>query len=172
MIEANQFRRDLYYRLGVIKVNVPALNERPDDIIPLAKYFMQMFSDKFGKKFSGITSEAENALLANNWTGNVRELKNLIEAAVLTGSGPELTTGDLSLQIQKKPAEPMGLDKVAGVKPFPPEGIDLSAELQSVEKFYIETALRHAGGNESKAARLLKMNHHTFRYRKKKLLAE
>ena len=80
--------------------------------------------------------------------------------------------GDLSLQIQKQPQEPMGLDKVAGMKPFPPKGIDLSAELRSVEKFYIETALKKAGGNESKAARLLNMNHHTFRYRKKKLLAK
>jgi DNA-binding NtrC family response regulator len=169
MIVANRFRKDLYYRLGVIKVKVPALNERRDDIIPLTKHFMQMFSEKFDKKFSGISPEAESALLAYNWTGNVRELKNLIEGAVLIGRGPYLSLKDLGPDIRK----PSGaLNKNSGPTHFPPEGIDMSAELRSVEKFYIEAALRHAGGNESKAARLLNMNHHTFRYRRKKLLAE
>jgi DNA-binding NtrC family response regulator len=172
MIEDGRFRRDLYFRLGVIKVKAPTLNERPDDIIPMTKYFLQEFSRKFGKKFSGISSESETVLLAHNWTGHVRELKNLLERAVLTGKGPELSPIDLGLEnrYQGEPNDPIS-DK-AGFPSIPPEGLDLDVQLQSFEKHYIEAALKIAKGNESKAAKLLNINHHTFRYRKKKLLGE
>ncbi|MGB5746621.1 MAG: sigma-54 dependent transcriptional regulator [Desulfobacterales bacterium] len=172
MIADGQFRKDLYFRLGVIKVNAPSLNERPDDVVPLAKYFLQEFNQKFGKKFKGISSEAEAALLAHNWTGHVRELKNLVERAVLTGKGPELLPVDLGIDshAQNEPKTPVS-DK-AGFPPLPPEGLDLDGQLQSFEKHYIEAALKIARGNESKAAKLLNINHHTFRYRKKKLFGE
>ncbi len=172
MVANHQFRKDLYFRLGVIKVQVPALNQRPEDIIPLAKHFLQEFSNKFGKKFSRISAQAENALLAHHWSGNVRELKNRIEGAVLTGRGPELASADLGLIAQKQGGQPAATEKALGSAPFPPAGIDLAVQLQAVEKYYIETALKLAKGNESKAARLLNLNHHTFRYRKKKLLSE
>ena len=172
MIADGQFRKDLYFRLGVIKVQAPSLNERPDDIVPLTKYFLQEFSQKFGKKFKGISSKAEEVLLAHNWTGHVRELKNLLERAVLTGKGPELLPVDLGLYShgQKEYKGPVS-DK-GGFPPLPPEGLDLDVQLQSFEKHYIEAALKIAKGNESKAAKLLNINHHTFRYRKKKLLGE
>jgi len=172
MIEDGRFRRDLYFRLGVIKVIAPSLNERPDDIIPLTKYFLQEFSLKFGKKFRGISPDAETVLLAHNWTGHVRELKNLLERAVLIGKGPILVPSDLGLEdrYQVKSDEPIG-DKVE-LPPFPPEGVNLDPLLKSYEKHYIEQALKIAKGNESKAAKLLNINHHTFRYRKKKLLGE
>ncbi len=170
MIEEGQFRKDLYFRLGVIKVQVPSLNERPDDILPLTKYFLLKFSDKFGKKFKAVSAEAADALLAHHWSGNVRELKNMIEAAVLVGRGPELMRRDLGLAVQDhSPPSPLFPQEI-GAFPFPPEGIDLASQLESVEKHYIAAALKRAGGNESKAARLLNLNHHTFRYRRKKLL--
>jgi len=172
MIADGQFRKDLYFRLGVIKVQAPSLNERPEDILPLSKHYLQEFSLKFGKTFVEISSEAETALLAHNWSGHVRELKNLIERAVLTGKGPKLLPTDLGLDshAQNEPRPP-GSDKV-GLPPLPPEGLDLDSQLQSFEKHFIEQALKIARGNESKAAKLLKINHHTFRYRKKKLLGE
>ncbi len=169
MIEDGLFRKDLYFRLGVIKVQVPSLNERPDDIVPLAKYFLQQFSNKFGKKFTEISSEAENALLAQNWTGNVRELKNLIEGAVLTGKGPELKFEELGLESKVQHRKVAEVKIEGGLSTLPPEGFNLSERLQSFERYYIEQALKIARGNESKAARLLQMNHHTFRYRRKKL---
>ncbi len=172
MIEDGLFRKDLYFRLGVIKVQVPSLNERPDDIVPLAKYFLQEFSDKFGKKFTAISSEAETALLAHNWTGNVRELKNLIEGAVLIGKGPELTEKELGLDEPVLREESTKIDIREQLPPFPAEGMNLSEQLQSFETYYIKTALKIAKGNESQAARLLQMNHHTFRYRKKKLIGD
>ena len=172
MIEDGLFRKDLYFRLGVIKVHVPALNERPEDIIPLAKYFLQLFSNKFGKRFSEISSEAKNALRAHDWPGNVRELKNLMEAAVLTGKGSVLKLKALGLESQNWHHKPAEAENEGEPSPLPPEGLDLSKRLQSFERHYIEQALKIAKGNESKAARLLNMNHHTFRYRRKKLFAE
>ena len=172
MIEEGLFRKDLYFRLGVIKVHVPSLNERPDDILPLAKYFLQQFSNKFGKKFSGISPEAENALMAHNWTGNVRELKNLMEGVVLTGKGPELKVKDLGLEPQAHKNTSSSAEALLSFPALPLEGMDLSEQLRSFERRYIEQALKMAKGNESKAARLLNMNHHTFRYRKKKLLGK
>ena len=172
MIENGQFRKDLYFRLGVITVQVPSLNERPDDIIPLTRHFLQEFSKKFGKKFTRISSETESALLTYNWTGNVRELKNLMERAVLTGKGPELTLQDVGLAVQKQHQASAAATNETGLAPLSSEGLNLSEQLESFERHYIETALKIANGNESKAARLLNMNHHTFRYRRKKLLGE
>jgi DNA-binding NtrC family response regulator len=169
MMQEGHFRKDLYFRLGVIKVEVPALNERPDDIVPLAKYFLQEFSQKFGKKFTAISPEAETVLLTRNWTGHVRELKNLIEAAVLIGKGPELTVKDLGLEPQKHRDMSSFEDTGSGFPALPSEGMDLPAQLQAFERHYIEEALKITKGNESKAAKLLNMNHHTFRYRRKKL---
>ncbi|MGW8301132.1 MAG: sigma-54-dependent transcriptional regulator [Desulfobacterales bacterium] len=172
MIEDGLFRKDLYFRLGVIKVQVPSLNERPEDIIPLAKYFLQEFSDKFGKKFTKISADAKNALLTHDWTGNVRELKNLVEGAVLTGKGTELKLMELGLESNHQHLQSAAAKNEGGLTALTPEGFDLSERLHSFEKHYIEQALKIARGNESKAARLLNMNHHTFRYRKKKLLGE
>jgi len=172
MIADGRFRKDLYFRLGVIKVKAPSLNERSEDIIPLTKYFLQEFSRKFGKDFTGISLDVESILVAHKWTGHVRELKNLIEGAVLTGKGPELLPGDLGLDPKSQREQKAPISEKTGLPPLPPEGISLDAQLQSLEKHYIEEALKVAKGNESKAAKLLNLNHHTFRYRKKKLLDE
>ena len=169
LIENGLLRKDLYFRLGVIKVQIPSLKERRRDIIPLAKHFLYEFSKKFDKKFTSIGSEVETALKENNWAGNVRELKNLIERGVLTGKGPELTLQDLGIEgiIDRE------INTSDKNKPCFPHitsaGIDLLSVQKSLEKFYIEEALKMAGGNESKAARLLNINYHTFRYRRNKL---
>jgi DNA-binding NtrC family response regulator len=170
MIDDGLFRKDLYFRLGVIKIQVPSLNARRDDILPLAKHFLYTFSCKFAKSFSGISVQAEKALLSHHWTGNVRELKNLIERGVLVGNGPKLTVGDLGLEestrAQKGPSEEICF------APLPETGIELASVQSALERFYIKEALKMAEGNESKAAQLLRMNHHTFRYRRKKLQIE
>ncbi|NWG04204.1 MAG: sigma-54-dependent Fis family transcriptional regulator [Syntrophaceae bacterium] len=170
LIEKGQFRKDLYFRLGVIKVQVPSLNDRRDDIIPLAKHFLMEFNKKFGKNFTAISPQAEGTLVAYKWIGNVRELKNLIERAVLTGKGPDLTVKDLGIEDVSKNG--MSISREDGFSPIPPTGINLPSIQESLEKFYIQEALRIAGGNESKAAMLLNLNHHTFRYRKRKLQIE
>jgi len=169
MIEKERFRKDLYFRLGVIKVQVPSLNERRDDILPIARHFLYEFSRKFGKTFTGISPRAEGLLMAYNWTGNVRELKNMIERGVLIGKGPELEDKDLDIKGRHEPEVTTQLKSETAFPPLPASGIDLSALQESLNRHYIEAALKMAAGNESKAAKLLNMNHHTFRYHHKKL---
>ena len=169
LIEKDLFRNDLYFRLAVVNVQVPSLNERSDDIMPLAKHFLMEFTLKFGKAFTGISSDAENALITYHWVGHVRELKNLIERGVLVGKGPILEVDDLGIEGENRSA-PSG--QAADQLVFPAletDGIDLDVTQKILERYYIEAALKIAQGNESKAAKLLHINHHTFRYRKKKL---
>ncbi|MGD9504612.1 MAG: sigma-54-dependent transcriptional regulator [Syntrophobacteraceae bacterium] len=168
LMERDVFRRDLYYRLAVVRLDVPSLNERRDDILPIAMHFLEEFGKKFGKPFKGIVPEAQQALRERQWKGNVRELKNVIERGVLLGDGAELTLADMGLErrFKKDSASPAPGVSVASI---PPAGIDLGVVLKSVENHYIEEALRISMGNESKAAQLLHLNYYTFRNRHRKL---
>ena len=169
MINDKRFRSDLYFRLGVIRVEIPSLNERSEDIIPLAKHFLLEFNTKFNKNLSGLSSESENLLLMHNWTGNVRELKNLIERGVLIGKGTELTPQDLGIDHKVSANASSSIGRTAMFPPIPETGIDLNEIEQSMERYYIETAYKMAKGNEIKAAKLLGINHHTYRYHRRKL---
>ncbi len=163
------FRNDLFFRLGVIRVQVPSLNERRADIIPLAKHFLSTLSQKFDKKFTRFAAKVETVLKEYNWVGNVRELKNLIERGVLTGIAPELKVEDLGIATKDTENIQQGIDVRREFPSIPSTGIDFPSLQEGMEKFYIENALRIADGNESEAARLLNINHHTFRYHRKKL---
>lgn len=169
MISDGMFRKDLYFRLGVIKVEIPSLNDRHEDIVPIARHFLVEFSRKIGKTFTNISPIAEEALKNFHWQGNVRELRNLIERGVLIGNGPELTLQDLGIDRVVK--NDIWEDKKSKLDfpPLLPSGVDLSSLQNLLEKYYIEEALKAAEGNETKAAKLLNLNHHTFRYRKRKL---
>jgi len=172
MLKNKLFRKDLYFRLSVIRVQIPSLNERSSDIIPMAKHFLYEFNRKFKKEISGLSPEAEQALIAYNWTGNIRELKNMIERAVLTGKGQTLTPRDLGID---GAAACIDLSARVGSALFPPipeTGIHLDEIEKALQKYYIEQAYTMAKGNENEAARLLNLNHHTYRYRRKKILEE
>ena len=170
MIRQGLFRSDLYYRIGVVRIQVPSLNEHPDDIIPLARYFFVQFARKFGKTFTGIALETEEALRCFQWQGNIRELRNVIERGTLVSKGPYLTVQDLSLGTTSA-TEPLGRAAPgAGFPALPPDGIKLTEVLEQAERHYMDEALKLTAGNESRAAQLLGMNHHTFRYRRRKLL--
>ena len=169
LIEKEQFRQDLYHRLAVAKVAVPSLNERQEDIVPMALTFLKEFNTKLGKAFTGISPEAQDLLRNHRWEGNVRELRNCVERGVLIGKGPELFPRDMALEVGPGTAG----DGQEGLFPagplLPPGGVDLRSALNAVEKGYIEEAMRLADGNESRAAGLLRLNHQTFRYRRRKL---
>jgi DNA-binding NtrC family response regulator len=170
LIRVGRFREDLYFRLAVVRVEIPSLNKRPEDIVPIARHFLVEFGRKFGKSFTGIARDAEEALASYRWKGNVRELKNVIERAVLVGKGPALTRKDLGDAVDVIGAPPGGgASGMFSSPPLTPSGIDLDSIDASLQRHYIGEALRMAGGNESRAASLLNLNHHTFRYRKKKL---
>ena len=169
MIAQDLFRTDLFFRLAVINVGVPSLNQRRDDVLPLAKHFLVEFSKKFGKAIEGFSQEAESMLLQHRWTGNVRELKNIVERGVLIAQETLLQPRDLGLVESQKDDGSLGSNFLP---PLTDAGIDLSLVKNAVEDHYVREALRIAKGNESGAAKLLNMNHHTFRYRKKKLQIE
>lgn len=167
LIEQGRFREDLYYRLAVIKVEIPCLTKRPDDILPIARHFLVEFSNKFDKHFERISPEAEQALTGFDWKGNIRELRNALERGVLTGSGPELEPKDLGLSNTLRDTN-LQPQRSVDIPSVTEAGIDLLAVLKNIEKHYFDDAVRLADGNESKAARLLNLNYYTFRHRRKK----
>ena len=170
MVEEGGFRRDLYYRLAMIKVEVPSLQKRPEDIIPMAQFFLEEMNKKYQRSFSGFTDEALNTLKQRHYEGNVRELKGMVERAALCGKEPVIESSNLGLAGVEN-----NLGKSAGPADLPAlddKGIVLSEILERVEGSYIKKALALADNNEAKAAELLGINYHTFRYRKKKFMPE
>ena len=158
MMDEGTFRHDLYFRLGVVTVHIPSLNERREDVIPLAQHFLVLYSAKYHKQFTSISKEAVKALQEHHWVGNVRELRNIIERGVLIGRGPELKLEDMGMSMGGR-TETGG--RAAGeIFPdeeplIPPEGFDLMKAIEEYERRYIKAALKYAEGNESRAARLL-----------------
>jgi DNA-binding NtrC family response regulator len=169
LVEKGAFRNDLYHRFAVVKLEVPSLKRRRDDIIPMAKHFLVEYSQKFEKSFSGISPEAEAALKEYDWPGNVRELKNLIERGVLLSDGPQLMLEDLGLKETNGHENSDPSNNGHRLPPVSPAGIDFSAIIEDIEKTYLEEALQLANGNESKAALLLNLTRDKFRYRRNKL---
>ncbi len=152
--EAGHFRSDLYYRLSVFEIRLPALRERTKDVEPLALYFTQYFSQKMGKRITGIAPDCLACLLAHDWPGNVRELRNIIERAVILEISDRLSVISLPLELQNLAVRP-------GVKTGQLSAFDLAA----AEKLHILKVLKHTGGNKSEAARLLNIAPATL-YRK------
>ena len=168
LVQAGEFRSDLYHRFAVVKLEVPSLRERRDDILPMAKHFLVEYSRKFEKPFTAISSEAQTALKEYDWPGNVRELKNLIERGVLLAEGPELKLEDLGLKeidTREKDGPP---DNGHDLPPVSASGVDLTAVIEGIEKAYFDQALQLANGNESRAALLLNLTRDKFRYRRQK----
>jgi two-component system response regulator AtoC len=146
-------REDLYYRLRVLPVRVPPLRERLGDIPPLASHFVGIFNEAFRKAIRGLTRGALDRLSAHAWPGNIRELKNVIERAMLLTERDQLTEQDL----------PQSLGQ-GGPRPrveLPAEGLDL----RRLEHELLHQALQRSGGNRSRAARLLGLSRHQIRYR-------
>jgi two-component system, NtrC family, response regulator AtoC len=160
-IEEKDFRNDLYYRLQVIPLFLPPLRERKDDVLILANNFIESYNREFNKNVKGISSMAEKMLLEYHWPGNIRELKNVIERAIILGNDDTLLLEHLPLEIVAK-------SSVACSPPttfkLPPEGVDI----EEVEKELIRQALESSDGNQSKAAKKLTLGIDAFRYRMKK----
>lgn len=167
MILKETFRKDLYFRLGVIKIEVPSLNERHEDVLLLADYYLDSFNTKFNKHLYKIEEDAKELLKLYTWSGNVRELKNMIERAVLTAKGETLTGGDLGLDNIKIGVPMPDSQQYA---PIPPTGVDLDQIRANLDEFYFKQAMELVNGNETKAAKLLNLKHHTFRYQLKKIM--
>jgi DNA-binding NtrC family response regulator len=167
LMDEGRFRRDLFFRLAVIDIEVPSLNQRREDILPIARHFLVEFNRKFGKSFSRISPETEAALLKHQYTGNARELKNLIERGILLSNGSELKISDTFFQNNEGVSEVASGPDHGALPRLTQEGIDLPAMVRQIEKQYMNDAILLAGGNETRAAALLGYSRDTFRYRKK-----
>lgn len=169
MIQEERFRPDLYHRISVVKIVVPSLNQRRDDILPIAKHFLVEFSQKLNKFFTGIAPQAESILKTFEWKGNVRELRNVIEKGVLLEDGPELMLQNLELETLGRHEGFIKFGNGTKLPPLAPSGTDFPSVVNSIEKYYFEQALKMTDGNECKAAKLLHLTRDSFRYRRKKL---
>jgi DNA-binding NtrC family response regulator len=150
-----RFREDLYHRLNVFPVTVPPLRERRADIVPLALDFAQQFGAACGKRFVDLTPELKERLLAHPWTGNVRELRNLMERAAILEEAGIMTGRTLPLT----PATPGPADTFSD---------DAIIPLEEVEFLMVQRALKASNGNQSRAARLLQVTRDQLRYRVKR----
>ncbi len=171
MCDEGLFREDLYYRLKVVPIRVPALRDRREDILTLAKHFLFSFSKQFTKNFQGFSPEAEQVLLGYPWPGNIRELKNLMERTVLLESGTRVEMDMLKLGSGRTTREvdsPVArLEQVVEEPGFPPEGVPFEELLAEVERALIIKASEATNWNQSRTAELLQLKRDKLRYRMK-----
>jgi transcriptional regulator with GAF, ATPase, and Fis domain len=185
LIRAGRFREDLYYRLNVIPIRTPALRERKEDIFELAVHFLGHHARKMGKPVTRLDDSTIEVLMAHDWPGNIRELENVIERAVVLSDGLELTIKDLTLETRRSVsrrrlrlpepsaassgaarshgrAAPRALSPTGPMDFDPGNGDPLDQEAEAYERRRLTDALAEAGGNKSEAARLLAMPRSTF----------
>jgi two-component system NtrC family response regulator len=154
MMKAETFRQDLYYRLNVIRIHVPRLGERREDIPPLVDHFIRKYAQREGKSIAGISSEAMSLLLRYPFPGNIRELENSVERAVVFAEGTDIVSGDLPLFL----TEPLEEDEQLA-------GLPLQDKVRLLESREIRKALRENGGVKSRAARDLGITERILSYK-------
>src|SRR5436189_882577 len=162
MVQAGQFREDLYYRLNVVSIEMPPLRERKDDIVPLANTFIRRFSGELKKKIETLEPDAQKLLMRYNWPGNIRELENTIERAMLLAEGRAIAGGDLRLGEVSMGGG--GRDHGAIVK-IPPTGVPL----EDVERHALIEALKMSNWVQKDAAELLSISPRVMNYKIKTL---
>ena len=145
LVEEGLFREDLFYRINVFSIHVPPLRERPEDILPLAKLFVEKYARAMGRPLRTLSAEAEAVLMSYRWPGNVRELENAIERAMVVGKGPELEVGDLPVSARD--------GAIDGLQ---------ARSLAAQEKDYVARVLRECKGNVTHAAKVLGIDRATL----------
>jgi DNA-binding NtrC family response regulator len=161
VVREGAFREDLYYRLNVVRIRIPPLRERREDIAPLARIFLDRFAQRDGRSFDGLTREAHDLLLGCPWPGNVRELKNAIERAVVLATGDRVSAADLPDEV-RSPLE--------ATVPVP--GLlsrTLAEAMDDLERSMIRAALERTAGIQTRAAEILGTTERRLRYRMKRL---
>jgi len=155
-------REDLFYRLNVIPIHIPPLRERPEDIPLLVAHFIKKIAAELGKSVRGVTPEALAILEGYHWPGNIRELENVIERALVLGGGETLDTDALPADLRR----PRDVQDVP--VEIPESGLDLQATLDQIEQRYIQMALARTGGVQTRAAELLRVSFRQLRYKLQK----
>src|SRR5438067_4150074 len=164
-IAEGRFREDLYYRLSVIPVQVPALRERREDIPLLARHFLERFRKTMEKPIEGISPEAMSKLEAYDWPGNVSELENTMERAVALETGKEISVRVLPDRLLGYAGTPLGAAE--GIE-LPQDGVDFEKVVAATERMYLQAALEKAGGVRTRASEFLKITYRSFRHYAKK----
>jgi len=151
-VREGKFREDLFYRLNVFPIQVPALRERPEDILPLTDHFLGKFNRKLGRKVEGLDPEVRDCLLAYPWPGNIRELEHLIERMVLMAENPLLTMALVPPEVAQAAREPR--PDASDLTETP--GRDaLRSHMEGMEKQIIARCLEECDGNVTRAAERL-----------------
>ncbi len=161
-IAAGEFREDLFHRLNVVQFNLPPLRERGDDVLLLAGHFLKIFRARMGKNIKGFSTAAQARLLAQKWSGNVRELRNVVERALILENGLEIQPASLP-----DFAAESHLQKGNALTPAPDESLD--AALERLEREIINNTLEQNNFSLTRTAERLKMTRHALRYRMQKL---
>ena len=157
MVAENQFREDLFYRISVIPLELPPLRHRRDDIPLLADHFLARLNGSMSKRIDRISDEALKKLESHEWPGNVRELENALERAFILETSSQLSP-------QHLPDSLSGSSRMKPMTNFPEEGFDMEIYVESLQKSFLEEALRRSNGVQVKAAELLKMSYRSFRH--------
>ncbi len=162
-VARGEFRQDLFYRLNVIRIDLPPLRERAGDIPLLLDHFLQIYNREYGRKLKGFSPEALEVLINYDYPGNVRELENLVErCVVLAGDQNEIPLASLPPALRQQERNPLHPARL------PEEGLDLEKVVADLEIELIHQALERSGGNKTKAAELLGLSFRSFRYRLQK----
>lgn len=161
-VSAKRFREDLLFRLNVFAIELPPLRERGDDIRLLALHFMRIYAIEMKKRLDGFSADAIKAMAAYDWPGNIRELQNCVERAVIVCKASVVDARDLPAHL----GSPSSSSPISTFKP--PLPVSLDDELQKLERSYLQEALEKAGGVQKKAAELLAISERSFWHRLKK----
>jgi two-component system, NtrC family, response regulator AtoC len=177
-VREGQFRQDLYYRLAIIAIFIPPLRDRKEDILPLVDFFIDRYNRRFKKSVTGITDETRRLLLSHNWPGNIRELKNSIERAMILEDEYELRPAYLPFAVSDANSGMTAFERTSPVEAgqtlpngrtlprlYIPDG---GTSLEEVERSMVELAMRQANSNQTQAARLLDISRDALRYKLKK----
>ena len=167
-IAEGRFREDLYYRLSVIPIQLPALRERREDIPLLARHFLERFRKSMEKPIESLSPEAVRRLEAYDWPGNVRELENTMERAVALETSGEISLRVLPDRIAGYSSSANAGAGAASELSLPEEGLDFEKEIAETERRYLQAALEKSHGVRTKAADLLKISYRSFRHYAKK----
>jgi two-component system, NtrC family, response regulator PilR len=161
MVEAGQFREDLYYRLNVIQIELPPLRERREDVKLLMQHFIEKYAKEYGKRVDGVTDEAMKILLDYPYPGNIRELENIVERMVTLETSEWLGTDGLPYHMMQT----QSFNALADDMDIPEEGLELETMVERLERNLLRKALRRTGGIRKQAADLLGISFRSIRYR-------
>ena len=151
LVREGRFREDLYYRINTVHIALPALRERKEDIVPLSQMFLERFAEKYHRPLKGLDDQAKTVLESGRWSGNIRELQNVIEKAVILSEGRELTAKDIQLESAAKAAE-----------------TTITAVGEAEEERLVREAMDRTDGNISAAAKMLGVSRPTLYAKLKK----